>query len=414
VAPTLVEGYVRTWNDKKISKMSPALKNFLMDLIAQDTKKEETTSDDKIKDAIDKEEFGIKNGLKGLDGQCNDTWIKLGGVLRKKMNLDQVEWSLQTFNKLLADPMPVKEVKKMRYQLEKYDTYDKKELANEILEHLQLESVKIANTLDLTKSLGYTRKEIEDSLDYLVREQRVVRIGKHFKALNKVEWVEDFMDRGKNLDVKIPFFENYARFRSGALIVIGAMSGRGKTTLSCNMVKQFVDQGIKPYYISTEAGSNFDLACASLGLRVGDFKLPAPHKYIEPFNMELEDNAITIIDWLKVPESDYAKTDTMYERLNMQLTKHGGLVVAFAQLKNEDSLYAEEMTRHYASLVAIYHWSKRFNEKTKEVIYDNENTYFKTLKIRDSKVGLQYFKIPTHFDKQTKRITFRTGEQNVV
>lgn len=407
VAPTIVDEFCRTWNDKKISKIPNELKKFLLELINKDGIKEEKNKDEEIIDAIEKEDLGIKNGLKGLDGECNDSWIKLGGVLRKQLNPSQVEFSLQTFNKLLATPMNYHQVKAMCQQLSKYDTFDKKDLAKEILEHLKLESVRFANTMELNKSLGYTKKEIEDALDYLVKEQKVQKIGKQFKALNKIEWVDDFMDRGQPLSFEVPYFDKYARFRNGALIVISAKSGRGKTTLSCNFIKQFVDQGIKPYYISTEAGSNYDIVSASLGLKEGDFFLPPKDKYIDPFAIELEDNAVTIIDWLRPPNSEYAMTDTLYEKINNQLTLHGGIVIAFAQMKNETEMYAEQMVYAYASLVAKYHWSKHKNDKTGEITYDTQNTYFKTEKIRDSKSGLQYMNIPTFFNRDTKLITLR-------
>jgi len=82
VAPTSASGEVRRWNNKKIQKMSPELKKFILELIDTDTK----SVTEEIQDGIDRNELGIKNGLTGLDGECNDAFIKLGGILRKKMN----------------------------------------------------------------------------------------------------------------------------------------------------------------------------------------------------------------------------------------------------------------------------------------------------------------------------------------
>jgi len=409
VAPTIVDDYTRTWNDKKICKIPDKLKKFLLELIDKDKSENKNNDEDEIQKAIDEENIELKGLIQ--EGSRDDELTKIGGIFRKQMNLPQVLSVLLFINKnFCKPPLSFNQVKKIAYSLNKYDTYDKKNLAKEILTHLKLESVRFANTSEISKSLGYTKKEIEDVLDYLVREQKVQKIGKQFKALNKIEWVDDFMDRGKPLEFTIPYFDKYARFRNGALIVIGGKSGKGKTTLSCNFIKQFVDQGIKPYYISTEAGSNFDIISASLGLKEGDFYLPPKNKFIDPFSIELEDNAVTIIDWLRPTDSDYAKTDTLYEKINNQLTLHGGCVIAFAQMKNETEMYAEQMIHAYASLVGKYYWSKHVNSKTKEITYDAENTYFRTEKIRDSKSGLQYINIPTFFNKETKLITLRSGE----
>jgi hypothetical protein len=379
VAPTKVEDYIRTWNNKKIEKMSPELKKFILDLVAKDSKEEPTDSDKQIIDAIENEDFGIKNGLKGLDGECNDAWIKIGGVLRKKMSVPQVEWALQTFNKLLADPQPKKVIKAMTYQLSKYDNFDKKELAKEILEHLQLESVRLANTLDLTKSLGYERKDIEHALDYLVKEQKVVRIGKHFKALNKVEWEINFMGTDKPLDFEVPYFEKYARFSQGAMIVVGGRTGTGKSHLAMNFIKEFVDKGVIPYYVCTEAGSKFSLIGASLGLKEGDYKFKIVS---DATAIELEDNGVVIIDWLKF--NDYSKADSVMNNLNNQLIKHGGLMIAMLQVRKDGTFFAPDLFDFYAHLVANYTWGRKFNDKTKETIFDNENTCLEISKVRES------------------------------
>jgi hypothetical protein len=408
IAPTIVDNYTRTWNNEKISNISSELKKFILDLVAKDSKQEDKTDSDKeILDAIENEDFGVKNGLKGLDGECNDAWIKIGGVLRKKMSVAQVEWALTTFNKLLEHPQQKKAIKAMIYQLSKYDTFDKKDLAKEILEHLQLESVRLANTLDLTKSLGYERKDIENALDYLVKEQRVVRIGKHFKALNKVDWDIDFIGLSKPLGIEVPFFEKYARFENGSMIILGGKTGTGKTSLSMNLIKDLVEKGVQPYYLCTEAGSKFSLVGASLGLKEGDYKFKV---ISDATTIELEDNAITIVDWIKPPNSDYSKMDSIMESFNNQLIKHGGLLIAMVQIRKDGTFFAPDLIDFYSALVAKYEWSIRRNDKSGETVYDSENTYLQTSKIRDSKVGLQYLKIPTHFNKETKRITLRTGD----
>lgn len=404
VAPTIVDNFERTWNGAKISKLTPELKKFLLDTIKQKREKSgsKKSEDNSIKDAIDKEELGVDNGLKGLDGECNDTFIKLGGILRKKMSPEQVEWSLLNFNKLLADPMDYKTVKAMKYQLEKYDNFDKKDLANQILEHLKMESIKTATSNDLKNSLGHPKKDIEDSLSYLLKEQKIQKLGRVYKYIEKVEWETDFMSVGEPLGFEVPWFGSYNNFDSGSMIILGGKTGEGKTHLALNLIKEFVDKGKRPYYICTEAGSKFKLISATLGLKEGDYAFKIVP---DATAVELEDNAITIIDWLN--PQDYSQVGNLMKTLNDQLVRHGGLLIVFVQVRKDGSFFAPDLFDFYASFVAKYRHSKKVNEVTKEVTFDNENTYWKTEKMRDSKVGIQYVTIPMHFHRETKRITVR-------
>lgn len=404
IAPSFIDDTERNWNDQKIEKMPEELKKFFLDLLKDSKDKKEENKDEKIQKAIEEENIDIQGVIE--EGRRDDELTKIGGIFRKTMNPEQVLSVLQFINKNFCKPsVSFGQVKKIVDSLTKYDTYDKKDLAKEILAHLQLESVKFANALELSKSLGYAKKDIEDALDYLVKEQKIQKIGKHFKALNKVEWDTSFMRLNKSLDFEIPYFEKYARFENSSMIIIGARTGFGKTHLAMNFIKQFVDKGITPYYVCTEAGSKFPIVGASLGLKEGDYKFKIVP---DATNIEFEDNSIIIADWIR--PRDYAKTDQMMENLNEQLIKHNSLLIGLVQLRKDGTFFAPDLFDFYASLVATYNWAKRINEKTKEEIFDNENTYLKTTKIRDSKSGLQYITIPTHFNKETKLITLRSGE----
>lgn len=399
IAPSSIRGEERKWNGNKIIKMPDELKEFLQKLIDKST--EITSEEDKLQELFKSGDLNVKSPLKGLDGECNDTFIKLGGLLRKRMSAKQVEWSLYNFNKLLERPMDYKHLKAMLYQLKKYDDFDKKEIANDVLEHLKL--LETSTARGLKDSLGYEMKTIEEVLAYLVKEEQIKKSGKIYKFIPKIEWETDFISTGEPLNFEIPYFGKYARFDSGSMIVIGASTGKGKTHLACNLLKEFKDINIVPNYISTEAGSKFGIISATLGLNVGDYKfIRTP----DASTVELEDNTVTIIDWLKPPNSEYHKTDTIYEALNGQLVKHGGLLIIMVQLRKEGTFFASDLFDFYCSLVATYNWTK-LKYLNDEVSYDSENTFFKTEKIRDSKSGQQYITIPTHFNKTTKRITLR-------
>lgn len=394
VAPTLVDNFTRYWNYKKILPMPAELKKYILSLIDKTDKVD--TEAEKMPDET------LRGDLKGLDGRCNDTFIKMGGVLRKKLPLKQTEYALLTFNKLLAEPLAYKDIKGMMYQISRYNNYDQKELADEVLNHLKL--IQQSTARDLQASLGFEKKNIEEVLSYLVDEGKLVKNKSLYKIVNKIEWEEDFMSIRNPLKFNVPYFHNYANFDMGDMIVIGAKSGTGKSHLACNFVKQFVEQGIKPNLICTEAGSKFGIILASLGIKVGDVKFKIVS---DPSSVELEDDAVTILDWISA-QGDYSQMEQIYARLNDQLVKHGGFLIVFAQLKQEDgSLYADSMSRFYASLVAKYNWSPIKNEKGVIVDWDARHTYFHTEKIRDSKTGKQYLDIPMEFNPQTKLLSLR-------
>ena len=400
VAPSSVRGEKRVWNGKKIIQMPEELKTLFLDLISK-TKTNISKADDSEK----LEDTHLSGDLTGLEGICNSTFTQMGGLLSKTMPLKYVEKSLLTFNRLLKEPMQFTDVKRMMYQIKKYRSYDKQELLEELLEHLNV--VEQSTSRDLQASLGHEKKDIEEVLKYLVDEGKVTKHRNIYKITNDIEWEEDFMTVRTPLPFQVPFFEPYARFSNGSMIVLGSRTGQGKTHICCNLIKGFVDQGLYPHLLCTEAESKFGIISATLGLKVGDYAFKLVR---DPSNIELKDDTVTIIDWLKAPESDYTKMESIYERLNEQLRKHRGLLIVLAQLKSDSGkFYAEDMTEFYASFVAKYFWTPIKNANGEVYDWDSENTQFKTQKIRDSKSDKQYITIPTYYSKENKTLTVRTG-----
>jgi hypothetical protein len=399
VAPTSVEGEKREWNNLPIVPMTEELKKFLLELI---DKKEDTA--DPIQQAINDEVVDIKNKLSGWDGNCNDNFIKFGGILRKKLSMDGVGWVLYNLNKMLTNPMENKDIKAMTYQIAKYSGYDKKELAESIYERLI--KVEVSSVRELKESLKQESKDIEDALRYLIQEGKVLKVGRSYKPIQKVEWQTDFMSVAKTCQYKVPYFEEYNHFSDASLIILGASTGVGKSSLACNLLYEFIQNNVTPYYICTEAGSRFGIIAARLGIKEGEFKF----KLVSDVStVELEDNAVTIIDWLTPPNSEYAKTDTMYKQLNDQLVKHGGLLIVFVQVRGpgerEGEFFAKDLISQYASFAATYNYEIKVSAQGGSK--DNLNTYFKTEKMRASKVGKQYLTIPMKYDPLTYRVIER-------
>jgi hypothetical protein len=394
VAPTSANGEIRKWNNKKIRKMSPKLKKFLLELIDKNTKNIE----EEIQESITKNELGIKNGLTGLDGECNDTFIKLGGILRKQMSIDQTRYALSHFNQLLANPMDKKSINSMVRQLSKYKTYDNEELAEEVIK--RLDTIKVATAFQIAGSLRKEQKDIEDVLKYLEDQNKVIHLGnRKYQLVQDVEWTTEKTDMSVPVDFQVPYFHDYNYFDWGNMVIIGGASGVGKTHITGNIIKKLVDQGIKPYLITTEAGSKIGKITHKLG--IPDESYLVPKKLVKhPMDIELVDNAITIIDWLKVKDSDYAKTDSTYEHFHEQLKKHKGFLIILTQLrKSNNEFFAMDQVEFYGACVAKYLFG---NNGT-----DAENTSFQIQKLRDSRTGQQYITIPIHFDKDTKLLEIR-------
>jgi len=392
IAPTSAEGELRKWNNKKIQKMPKELKDFLLSLIDKDTKNVE----EEIQEAIDKSDLG--EGIKGLDGCCNDTFIKMGGILRKKASIEVTKYALSVFNNALDNPMDKKSISGIMRQIDKYQTYDKQELANEVLKRLEI--IQEATAFQIAGTLKREQKDVEDVLKYLSDENKITSLsGRKYKVLENVEWTTEKGNMGVPLDFRCPFFHEYARFNKGALIIIGSPTGRGKTHITGNIIKQLWEQKIVTHLINTEADSN--IGAITHHLKIPDEAYLVPKKNVNhPTDIELKDNAITVVDWLKMKDGDFAKTDNNFEHFSNQLKKHSGFMIIITQIRTKNNeWFAPDQIKNYASLSAKYIWGNGG--------MDGENTYFLTDKIRDSKSSQQYITIPTFFNKDTKILEIR-------
>jgi len=377
IAPTSTNGEKRSWDYLPIIEINQELKEFLLKFY--DGEKKEDFDEPEFKDLKD-----IK--LNGLEGCCDDTMISIGGAFRKIVPLQDVKRLLPIVNNILADPLDITKINSKLDQLEQYNNQDNQILCKRIYEHLQL--VKEARVLDLKDSLREDRKKIEEALDILINEEKIFKSRSVYRPFEKPIWAETLLDNTEQVNFKMPYFDEYAKFRWGDLIVIGASPGVGKTTIAMNIIKKLKDQNIKPDYISLESGSRFKITALKLGLVDGDFRYTT---HYNPQDIELENNKITILDWL-LPD-DFTRTDLIYKRLSEQLSKHGGILIVFVQLK------------------------KFVNKQTNEVYYDffapqqlgqfpsfvckYDPNGFTTNKIRESKRLNQEVFIPTEYNHES-------------
>jgi len=400
IAPTSIEGEIREWNNNKIIEMPKELKIFLLDLINKDKLK--LDPDNNIQNCIDNEKIDVVD----LSGRRNDTFIKLLGIFRKKLNRDQADFVATVIsNNLIDTPIPRKELVAMLNQIEKYKLYDKKDLADIVLKRLDI--IKEGTAFTIASTLKYEQKDIEEVLKYLEDDNKIVSGGGNkYRRLEQVEWVTGFDDFSIPIDFEVPYFSKYARFDKGNMIIIGSKTGGGKTHLAGNIIKKLEEQSNVKYIdlITTESGSKIGNILQTLKVQSDFVYRPKKNIVKHPTEIELRDNSITIIDWLKPKYGDYAQTENTFEHLHNQLKKHGGFLIIFVQLRtSNEEFFAQDMVQNYASLVAKYRY-KMIDGKE-----DNKNTFFETCKIRDSKTGMQYITIPTVFDNETKILELQNG-----
>jgi len=184
----------------------------------------------------------------------------------------------------------------------------------------------------------------------------------------------------------MPFFNDIAIFQDGDVILLGARTNEGKTTFALNMLKEMIAQGVKPYYVYSEAGSRFEKASKILGIAGKYYK-----SYHEnPLAIELEHNAFTIIDWLHLEHKEH--TDTILKHLNDEVQRKKGILVVFTQLKQEHGWFAPNLIDHFPTFAARY-------------IQDNETKtsgHWDISKIKEPRGNYCTYTIPCTFDPKTK------------
>lgn len=400
IYPSVVSDYGRKWSsdlNKVVLKQIPEkLKKLLLSEITVGNLK---THSEKIREEIETENFKInpddfKLKNNNLEGCCNDSFIKLGGILVKQLSTNDAGFVLRVLNKhLLEDPMSPQAISAMINSLDKFTNTDERELASKILEYIRI--VEEASSNDIVDRLGERTPEgkqrIEKAISFLVKEGYIIKKRRIYHIVKKVEWKETWYEEGKLIDYIMPYFDDKAKFRNGDMIIVGGKQKVGKTHIALNIIKRLVNQGKKPYYISLESGSRFAIISGELGLKEGDYKYNK--EIIKPETVELEDNAITILDWL-LP-TDYAETDKIFLHLSNQLKKHGGNLIVFVQLKTDGKFFAENMIAMFPALVAKYFY------KNEEV---GDDGYFDIEYMREAKTKRKKEQIHCKYDWDSREL----------
>lgn len=385
IEPSIVGGQNRQIIGTELKPLPKELKEFIL------SKKSKPTEDNIISENLD-----VDLTFDNLNSNRNNTFISLYGKLRREMPIKVAYNTLLKFNNLLDKKVPIKDIQAMSREAEKYHEVDIQRVSEEIIAHFKIVKHEV-HLRDLKEVLHIERGDIEQALRYLLDKNKIYKIKKDvYHLITDVEWRTDFMTLSKPLNIMVPYFHPYARFNQGSMIVIGGKTGTGKSHCCVNMIEQFVKQGICPKLITTEADSGVGEIAISRGLKEGDFKF---WQTSDPLTVPFKQDEVRIIDWLKAPNSEFFKLDTIYEGLNNNLVNFGGLLIVFAQLKKDtNTFYAENMVEQFASLVA------KFNYPERNGVIDNLHPELTTTKIRRPKTNKQYLKIPLEYIPETKEL----------
>lgn len=399
VYPSHIEGKERKWNfnsgELVVPKMSKEIKDFIKShvktVVSLDSPLEKLAKDIESGEFNNDLEKILKNhdAVLTQDGNRNNTMIKLGGILRKKMTLPDTEFVLDIVNKNFMSPsLDNKEFNAIIRTLDRYISTDEYGLAVKILEYLKY--AEEGTSKDIEQAIGERKVRVDKALSFLLKEKYLVKRGRMFHMIKKILWRDDFPSLSNEVQFKVPYFNDTAIFNWGDLVLLGSLTGYGKTTIAMNMIKRFLDQGITPYYICLETGSRFIKTACNLGIKEGDFKWSIQ---TDPSKIEIEPNSVTILDWLMI--EDKAQTDTVMKYFVEQLVKTNSFLIIFMQLKEGGGWFAPNMVNQFPAYAARY-------------LYDEDSNgasgYWQIDKIRESKRNNKGKTIPCRYDWESKTL----------
>jgi len=361
---------------KNFTLKMPKMPKELKELILANCKKSENLSDDIYK------EIDIP------EGQRNNQLVTIGGVLRKFLPKQQLNNTLRVINQSLCNPsLPQMEITNLVKMLSSYDDDDNDFFKNQVYEYLKM--VDEEHSRDISQALEIKRGRTDGFLKKLCDEGKIMKIARAtYKVKVRADWKEGF--EGENiqaLDYKVPYFDDIAYFVQGDMIIIGGQPKIGKTTIAVNVLKKLVVQKTKPHYLCIEGGARLKKTTNILKIDPKSFL----HLYeCDPMKIEIESNAITILDWLYI--EDKSMTDKIFKYLSEKLQERKGLLIVFVQLKENGDWFAPNMIKQFPSLAAKYFYSDE----------TGETGYFEVSTIRDPKGFNRFVRIPCRYDRYTK------------
>lgn len=411
--PSKVDGHTREWF-KLIppTKMPTKLKEFLLEQINKGKIVEINTEGEQSVTGSNPMPLVEEGGL----GRSN-VITKVTGLYRKQFTINDTKKIARTFNKYFINPPIPNEIleKTVFTSLDKYVDSDYQLLKNQILKCIQDVESTTKNELELIVSgnwqKGEAKKKINIALLELIREEKITKKGRNYEIIKEMEWSGDLDNIGIPIDFKMPYFSEIANFNWNDLILIGGDSGKGKTHCAINIIKGLLEQGVKPDYLFTEYSGRFKTIAQKLGLRSNQFiSAPLYNPYDVIFHKEK--HKVVIIDWLRPPNSEFNKMDSLVWDLIQKIFKVNGILIIFQQLKKFKNIVRGEEQLRYDWFAPNF--ANQFPSLALHFLHeDEEGIYgkFVPTKIRDAKPGAYVgMGIPTVFDKKTAELKL-VGEE---
>lgn len=386
IAPSKIKEVARKIKMQEIIKMPENLKALIKQHVTVPLK----TESEELREDIQEEDFNLK--LLGT-GERNSSLIRLGGIFRKELNERQTEYVLNALNRHICEqPLPRKEISAMSRKLAHYTSFDERELAHQIVDYLK--SVEEASRNEIALAVvgtnrGEDKKRVDKALSYLIKEEILVKKTRAYSIVNSLDWTEDLLDIGTPINIKVPYFHDWANLNFDDLIIIGSQNKYGKTTLAMNFVKRLVEQGIKPDYIYNESGGRFAKTALKLGMKSGDFSSAF---VASPTDVLLRKDKITIFDWVK--PDDFARTDNVFSSLVEKVKKNKGFLICFVQLRTDDTFFAKDQIGQFPALLTRYVYEDESGENTKFIIDA----------ARDPKIKGKKWELPCKYIWETKEV----------
>lgn len=377
-------------NENPITPMPRALEDLL---IENTSRKEATQPSNQNAPTVEKLPL-----LQEGDGR-NVIFTKYAGYLLNRFSADQVEYAIYGLNKLICkDELPSTEIRGIIKSMERYDERFADKLTTDILDYLRL--VEIASKPDIEIAVlgkrpsGEAKKKIDEVLVYLTKQEKIIPKGRQYKILSSMHWSGNITQVGVPLDFKCPYFHDYAYLNWGDMILIGAQTKIGKTTIAMNFIKRLIEQGVKPYYIYSESGGRWAETALQLGLKDDDFLVPDTiTEHID--EIVFEKHSVNVWDW--IDPQDFAKTNMYFSQIVKKIEKTNSFLIGFVQLKDDKdaSWFAQNMIRQRPALAVKYLYDRE---------HDGTNTQFVLTEVRAPKAKGKQFTIPCVYDFLTKEV----------
>jgi len=317
----------------------------------------------------------------------NDTLLSIGGALVNKFSVEDTTYILSLIsNNFFKPSLPYQEIKGILGSLSTYKVSESESHEKAIYEYLKLIQNDVS-AKDIMESLKLSRAIIDKYLSKFVKEGKAIRLGRgRYQYKEKIEWTDATPEVIEEYQYKMPLFNNIALFQDADCLILGGKTNEGKTTIALNILKQIIEQGIKPYYVYNEAGSRFQKIAKLLEIEGKFFHC----QHANPLAVELEPNSFTIIDWLCLENK--AETDTTLKHLNDELQRKRGILIIFTQLKQNYEWFAPNLIDHFPTFAARY-------------IQDNENHtegHWDISKIKEPRGNFCTYILPCMYDHQTR------------